>query len=86
MSRDSEEIRLFPSQKRERETIGYRPGNNENNHVRHHVKMRPLDDLKNARFFGHFFIILLLFLLLLTLCLKTLAPTTTEVDFHGGRP
>ena len=35
--------------------IHYRPGNNEKNHVRHHVKMRPLDDLKSARFFGHFY-------------------------------
>ena len=56
MSRESEEIRLFPPQQRERETIRYRPGNNEKNHVRRHVKMRPLDDLESARFLGHFFI------------------------------
>ena len=55
MSCESEEIRLFPSQQRERETTRYRPGNNEKNHVRHHVKMRPLHDLKSARFFWAFF-------------------------------
>ena len=55
MSDESEEIRLFPSQQRERETIRYLPGNNEKNHVRHHVEMRPLDDLKSDRFFGAFF-------------------------------
>ena len=35
-------------------TTRYRPGNNEKNHVRHHVKVRPLDDLKSVRFFWAF--------------------------------
>ena len=57
MSRESEEIRLFPLQQRERETIRYRPGNNKKIHVRHHVKMRLWTILKALDFFGHFLII-----------------------------
>ena len=49
ISRESDEIRLSPSQQRERETIRYRPANNKKNHVRHHVKMRPLDMPIKAR-------------------------------------
>ncbi len=41
------------SQQRERETIRYRPANNKKNHVRHHVKMRPLDMPKSARFVSY---------------------------------
>jgi hypothetical protein len=43
ISSESDEIRLSPSQQRERETIRCRPANNEKNHVRHHVKITPLD-------------------------------------------
>jgi hypothetical protein len=53
ISSESDEIRLSPSQQRERETIRCRPANNEKNHVRHHVKITPLDmpsNLLNFRF------------------------------------
>ena len=43
VSRESDEIRLSPSYQRERETMRYSPVNNEKNHMRHHVKTRPLD-------------------------------------------
>ena len=43
VSRESVEIRLSPSYQRERETMRYSPVNNEKNHMRHHVKTRPLD-------------------------------------------
>jgi hypothetical protein len=46
ISRESDEI---DEQQRERETIRYRPANNEKNHVRHHVKMRPLDIPNNLK-------------------------------------
>ena len=37
VSRESDEIRLFPSHQRERETTRYSPVNNEKNRMRHHV-------------------------------------------------
>ena len=43
VSRESDEIRLFPSHQREREATRYSQVNNEKNHMRHHVKTRPLD-------------------------------------------
>ncbi len=54
ISRESDEIRLSPSQQQEREIIRYRPANNKKKyHVRHHVKMRPLDMPKSARFVSY---------------------------------
>jgi hypothetical protein len=37
-------------------------------------------------FYIRLYIILLLYIYIYTLYLTTLAPTTTKVDFHGGRP
>ena len=44
ISRESDEIRLSPSHQRERETTRYSPVNK--NHMRHHVKTRPLDRIE----------------------------------------
>ena len=50
VSREIDEIKLSPSHQRERGTMHYSPVNNEKNHVRHHMNMRPLDNRKLRMF------------------------------------